>query len=299
VTIDHEWRRARIAKLLEGQREDGGFGVHPYSKWKGGHWRLISLVELGIPRTSLEANRAADHVLDWIAAPSEPLVIEGRERRHASMEGNALAVSCRLGKHRDKRVRHLVEVLLRAQWPDGGWNCDKDPKATHSSFHESLAPIWGLVEYHRATSDQRAWDAALAAGELLLRHEVFKSTRTGSPIDSEWMHIHWPHYWHYDFFHGLRALSMLGKAGDPRAAAALQHLDELREPDGTWRASGRRYWTRSTEVVDWGDAHQVITPAAERIRPMSRYVANSARSDPGGRSKARDSARLDPGARNP
>src|SRR6185312_16703333 len=82
--VDHEWRRARIAKLLEGQREDGGFGVHPYSKWKGGHWRLISLVELGIPRTSLEANRAADHVLDWIAALSEPLVIEGRERRHAS-----------------------------------------------------------------------------------------------------------------------------------------------------------------------------------------------------------------------
>jgi len=297
--MDHEWRRAMIAKLVAGQQPDGGFGVHPYSKWKGAHWRLISLVELGVPRTSLEANRAADHVLDWIAAPSEPLVIDGRERRHASMEGNALAVSCRLGKHRDKRVRHLVEVLLRAQWPDGGWNCDKDPKATHSSFHESLAPIWGLVEFHRATSDQRAWDAALAAGELLLRHEVFKSTRTGSPIDSEWMHIHWPHYWHYDFFHGLRALSMLGKAGDPRAAAALQHLDELRDPDGTWRASGRRYWTRSTEVVDWGDAHQVITPAAERIRPMSRYVANSARSDPGGRSKPRNSARLDPGARNP
>jgi hypothetical protein len=277
--IDHEWRRARIAKLLEGQREDGGFGVHPYSKWKGAHWRLISLVELGVPRTSLEATRAAKTVLGWIADPEaqNPVVIEGRERRHASMEGNALGVCCRLGMHRDKRVRSLVEVLLRAQWPDGGWNCDKDPKATHSSFHESLAPIWGLVEFHRATGDQRAWNAAQATGELLLRHEVFKSTRTGKPIESEWMHIHWPHYWHYDFFHGLRALSMLGKVGDPRAADAMRHLHDLRQPDGTWRASGRRYWTESTEVVDWGDAHQVITPAAERIVPMSRYVANSAR----------------------
>ena len=226
-----------------------------------------------MPRTSLEANRAADHVLDWIAAPDEPIVVKGLERRHASKEGNALAVASRLGKHRDKRVKHLVEVLLRAQWPDGGWNCDRRPAATHSSFHESLAPIWGLVEFHRETGEQRAWDAARATGELLLRHEVFKSTRTGHPIDSEWMHIHWPHYWHYDFFHGLRALSMLGLANDPRAGAAMEHLQSLRRADGTWRASGRRYWVRSTEVVDWGDAHEVITAAAERIVPVSRYVA--------------------------
>ena len=275
--------------------------MHPYSKWKGAHWRLVSLVELGIPRTSLEANRAADSVLDWIATPlwQKPLVIAGRERRHASIEGNALAVSCRLGKHRDKRVRSLVEVLLRAQWPDGGWNCDRRPEASHSSFHETLAPIWGLVEYHRETKDQRAGDAANAAGELLLRHELFKSTRSGAPINSEWMHIHWPHYWHYDFFHGLRAVSMLGKANDPRASAALRHLDELRQADGAWRASGRRYWTKSTEVVDWGDAHQVVTPAAERIVPVSRWISRSARMDPSARSRGRNSVRSDPNVRNP
>ena len=32
--------------LLAGQRPDGGFGVHPYRKWTGAHWRLVSLVEL-------------------------------------------------------------------------------------------------------------------------------------------------------------------------------------------------------------------------------------------------------------
>jgi len=263
-----------IAGLLAGQQADGGFGVHPYSKWKGAHWRLISLIELGVPRTSLEANRAADHVLAWIAAPDDPLVIDGRERRHASMEGNALAVASRLGKHRDKRVKHLVDVLLRSQWPDGGWNCDRNPAATHSSFHESLAPIWGLVEFHRETGEQRAWDAAQSAGELLLKHEVFRSTATHEPINPEWMHIHWPHYWHYDFFHGLRALSMLGRLKDPRAKAALDHLESLRQPDGSWHAGGRRYWTRQTEAVDWGDAHEVITAAAERMVPMSRFVAS-------------------------
>ncbi len=40
-----------VKKLLSGQRADGGFGVHPYQKWTGAHWRLVSLVELGIPLT--------------------------------------------------------------------------------------------------------------------------------------------------------------------------------------------------------------------------------------------------------
>jgi hypothetical protein len=38
-----------VKKLLSGQRADGGFGVHPYQKWTGAHWRLVSHVELGIP----------------------------------------------------------------------------------------------------------------------------------------------------------------------------------------------------------------------------------------------------------
>jgi len=265
--LDPAWRKSMIANLLQGQHADGSFGVHPYSKWKGAHWRLVSLVELGVPRTNRAARAAAGTVLDWIAAPSEPRVIRGLERRHASMEGNALAVSCRLGMARDRRVRRLVDVLLRAQWPDGGWNCRSDLDARHSSFHESLAPIWGLVEYHRATRDKEALAAARRTGELLLEHRLFRSSRTGKVIDPEWQNIHWPHYWHYDFFHGLRAIAMLGLLSDQRAAEALELLRQKERPDGTWRASGRRYWRRGNvgtgvEAVTWGDAHEIVTPHA-------------------------------------
>jgi hypothetical protein len=258
-----------IAGLLKGQRPDGSFGVHPYSKWKGAHWRLVSLVELGIPRTHRAARAAAGTVLDWIAAPSRPMVIAGKERRHASMEGNALAVCCRLGMARDARVRHLVDVLLRAQWTDGGWNCDRNPRAHRSSFHESLAPVWGLVEYHRATGDARALAAAHRAAELFLEHRVFQSTITGAVINPEWLHIHWPHYWHYDFFHGLRAISMVGKLTDSRADSAIDLLLSIRRKDGTWRSTGRRYWRRAgqagVEAVDWGDAAPIVTAAAQAM----------------------------------
>jgi hypothetical protein len=256
-----------IAGLLKGQRADGSFGVGPYTKWSGAHWRLVSLVELEVPKTNRAARAAAKTVLDWIANPTwKRGVINGRERRHASMEGNALAVTCRLGMARDRRVRALAEVLLHAQWPDGGWNCDSNPQARRSSFHESLAPIWGLVEYHRATGDERAVKAARRGVELLLEHRLFRSLSTGQPIHKEWLEIHWPHYWHYDFFHGLRAVAMLGVLKDPRAADALELLHARRKPDGTWRATGHRYWrvrgVAGREVVDWGDAHQIVTPAA-------------------------------------
>jgi len=259
-----------IDGLLAGQRSDGGWGVHPYSKWRGAHWRLVSLVELGIPRSSRAARAAANTVLEWIAAPSEPRMIRGLERRHASMEGNALAVCCRLGMAKDGRVRHLVEVLLRAQWPDGGWNCRSDLDARHSSFHESLAPIWGLVEYHRETGDARVLAAARRTGELLLEHRLFRSSRTGKVIDPEWLHIHWPHYWHYDFLQGLRAMAMLGWLDDPRTADAKEQLEKRRAADGTWRVSGRRYWRRGdagtgVEAVTWGDAHQIVTPFAQAV----------------------------------
>jgi hypothetical protein len=81
-------------------------------------------------------------------------------------------------------------------------------------------------------------------------------------IHSEWLHIHWPHYWHYDFFHGLRAVALLGLIGDRRAEDAMQLLLERRRPDGTWRAGGHRYWSRTSEVAAWGDAHLMVTPAA-------------------------------------
>lgn len=138
------WRERMTTGLLAGQLADGSFGCHPYRKWKGAHWRLVSLVELGLPPGHSEGVAAAETVLSWIASPSRSWVIAGRERRHASMEGNAIFVSCRLGLASDARVRLLVERLMQAQWPDGGWNCDQHPAAWHSSFHESVTPIADL-----------------------------------------------------------------------------------------------------------------------------------------------------------
>ncbi len=93
--------------------------------------------------------------------------------------------------------------------------------------------------------------------------------KTGEPIDPEWTKIHWPHYWHYDSFHGLGAVAMAGKLADPRAKDALDLLRSQHRPDGTWAANGRRHWRKQgstgVEVVDWGDGHQMVTPIAKKL----------------------------------
>ena len=63
---------------------------------------MVSLVELGVgPEPPVLT--AVEQVLAWVAGERPVRVVAGLERRHASMEGNALAVSCRLGLAGDQR----------------------------------------------------------------------------------------------------------------------------------------------------------------------------------------------------
>jgi hypothetical protein len=252
-----------VRDLLGGQKPDGGFGVHPYAKWIGAHWRLVSLVELLIPRRDRGALAAYADVLRWLHGREHVESVRevaGRWRAHASQEGNALAVGVRLGLARDPRVRALAWRLLAWQWPDGGWNCDSRPEATHSSFHESLATLWGVAEYARATGHAPARAAARRGAELLLRHRLFRGESSGEVIHRGWLRPHWPPYWHYDVFRALVVLARLDPrlVRDRRAGEALEIVASARDGDGRWRA-GSRYWDapgeragRPAEVVDWG-----------------------------------------------
>jgi hypothetical protein len=247
-----------VRALLGGQQPDGGFGVHAYGKWSGAHWRLISLVELGIPAGEPRALAAAGTVLDWLTGPSHRRnvpVIRGLARRCGSQEGNALAVACRLGLYADERVHALATSLVEWQWPDGGWNCDRRPQAHRSSFHETLPPIWGLHEYAAATGQAPAREAARRGAELLLEHGLFRTISTGKPIRDEWLTPHWPPYWHYDVLQGLVVIARLGLGEDPRTADAKNAIERRRQPDGRWPASAR-WWkppggSRAAEAVDW------------------------------------------------
>ena len=285
-------RGPKVCTLIDGQQSDGGFGVHPYQKWTGAHWRLVSLVELGIPQGFRPAVRATNLVLNWLLGEAHVRnvpQIDGRYRRCASQEGNALAVCSRLGIARDPRVRRIAESLVEWQWPDGGWNCDRREEANHSSFNESLSTLWGLVEYYHATDDKRVAESAEKAAEFFLRHRLFRSCRTGEVRQPETFHskvhrsihsfteLHYPLYWHYDILQALTILHRAGKLADPRAEEAIDLVESKRGEGGRWRPEGY-YWSlkrktrarlavSNVEIVNWGRGgpNEFVTLNALRV----------------------------------
>ena len=263
-----------VRTLLSGQQPDGGFGGHPYAKWSGAHWRLVSLVELGVPPGEPRCVAAVEPVLAWLTGPGHRRgikVIDGLTRRCGSQEGNGLAVCCRLGLADDPRVRLLAESLIEWQWPDGGWNCDKKATGRRSSFHESLPPMWGLHEYASATGDASAKGAARRTAELFLEHRLFRRLADGEPIHPSFTVLHYPPFWHYDVLQALVVLARMGLADDPRAADGVELVESRRPPDGRWRAGGR-WWKRpgskgsNVDVVDWGSGpSELLTLNALRV----------------------------------
>jgi hypothetical protein len=244
------------------------YGVHPYGKWRGAFWRLASLVDLGVQRGHAGAVAAARQTLDWVASASRlrrihKRVIDGRVRRCASQEGLALYTCLRIGL-RDERLDTLAESLVETQWPDGGWNCDVRPEASHSSFNETWGPLLGLAEYG-------AKDAAERAAEFLLVLRLYKSHRTGEPAHPALLNLRYPPYWHYSVLVGLTALERSVGLRDPRNADALDYLESKRLPDGTWRTEGK-WWKQpgskgsNVEAVDWGEAaNELLTERATSV----------------------------------
>jgi hypothetical protein len=239
-----------------------------YAKWQGAHWVLGALADLGYPPGDEALHPLREQVLStWldkayyrdvqVATKSAVYrhsgvpVMGGRHRAHASQQGYALWFLVTLGLA-DGRCDDLVERLLHWQWPDGGWNCDRDPAADTSSFFETLLPMRGLWA-HGAPQARRA---AREAAEVLLRRRLAYRASTGALIRAEFAKLHYPLYWHYDILGGLLGMMELGLLGDPRCTDALDLLESMRLADG-WPAHARFYRPSADiashhDCADWG-----------------------------------------------
>ena len=252
---------ARVLTLLSERGPDGLIDAHPYrAKWYGAHWVLVALAELGYPSGDSALIPLREQILGWLFS-SDYLKSLGRVRRlprlHGSIEGNALWAMLKLGLA-DERADQLAERLCRAQWPDGGWNCDRRASGRSSSFTESLIPLRALSLHASIRSDRNSAEAAGAAAEFFLRHRLYVRLRDGSVIHPSFVELHYPCYWHYDILFGLTVLAESGRIGDDRCSPALDLLESKRMPDGGFPAEHRYY--RSTRamvpsqrsLVDWG-----------------------------------------------
>lgn len=275
ISLQNEVRESPlVTQLLKGVGDpklNHGRGL--YAKWQGAHWVMATLADIGYPPGDESLLPVKDALLDfWLQedfytefeADSKAKayqkngvpVMQGRHRRCASQQGNTLWMLLKLGLQ-DECLADLAERLLHWQWPDCGWNCDKNPDASHSSFMETLLPLRGLALYVQTTGDKAAADAVARAAEVFLKRHLYKRQSTGDVIHPEFTAVHYPLYWHYDILAGLKVMAEAGFINDPRCNNALDMLQGKQLPGGGWPAE-KAYYKVSDEIalnadhVNWG-----------------------------------------------
>jgi hypothetical protein len=105
----------RVAQLLAERDPNGHIPFHPYAKWYGAHWVLADLADLGYPPGDMALIPLRERVYTWLLSKSYEKRIQclnGRVRRCASQEGNALYYLLALGLA-DARTDQLAERLIQ------------------------------------------------------------------------------------------------------------------------------------------------------------------------------------------
>lgn len=252
-----------FAALLSERNKKGEIPYHPYQKWYGAHWVLAQLADLDYPPGDDSLIPLQEQIYEWLFSDRHTnsiRIINGLTRRCASQEGNAVYYLTKLGLG-DDRTEELVKKLIGYQWPDGGWNCDRNPSACNSSFMESLIPLRGLAIFGKTNNHATALKTAKKASDIFLKRYMYLGERSGEVIHPDFVHLHYPCYWHYDILFGLKVMKEAGFIGDKRCKKAIEILKLKQLPDGTFPAERKFYHLISrnelnrksgSTLADWG-----------------------------------------------
>ncbi|GAA3541091.1 hypothetical protein GCM10022222_25880 [Amycolatopsis ultiminotia] len=274
------------ARLLELQEPDGqwaggayfpaGFASSPEKNgqpWTATTWSLDSLREWGLDPAVLRERRTAELLAANSRWEYDDLPYWGGEI-DCCVNAWTLANGLWLGAD----VTGLVDWFVEHRQPDGGWNCEWAEGSKRSSFHSTLSSLKGLLAYHSMTGGTEETRAAQrSAEEYLLERRLVRRLSTGALVGPWVDAFSYPFRWLYS---GLNACSYFreaalldGTAPDPRMTEAVERIRRARQPDGTWRQTGRlpgdvwfevdvpagepsKWLTlHATRVLDWWDGH--------------------------------------------
>ncbi len=179
------------AKFLDARQESGHWGRGFYQpKWTSTHYTLLDLKNLGLPRDNKETQSSVGMIFNEAMGNDGGIHYArtpGWERSDACVDGMVLNLASYFEPARPQLSR-IVNLLLSVQMHDGGWNCEYVHGATHSSLHTTVSVLEGLLEYRKTRAGHREEEVKQAekeGREFILKHQLFKSHRTGQTINKK------------------------------------------------------------------------------------------------------------------
>jgi hypothetical protein len=196
---------------------------------------MLLLRDLGLAANNRQARRACTLLLDRGIQRDGGINYGWRGRSETCITGMVLSILSYF-RYDDSRLHTLANHLLKAQMPDGGWNCRLPYGATHASMHTTISVLEGLRLLEVAgRGDVRRLRAAQRRGrEFLLAHRLFRSHRTGNVIKSDFTRFAFPPRWHYDILRALDYFQAVGANRDPRLSEAIDIVRTRRRDNGRW-----------------------------------------------------------------
>ncbi|GAB3709359.1 prenyltransferase/squalene oxidase repeat-containing protein [Mariniluteicoccus flavus] len=243
---------------------EGPAHQEPGQPWTATYWSLLTLREWGVEPDALREDTASLLEANSRWEYDDLPFWEGEV--DACINAGTLANGSWLGRD----VSGLETWFVEHQMAEGGWNCDWVEGSQRASFHSTLNTLVGLLDHEARTGATPALvEARHRAQEYLLQRELMRSRTTGE------VHTPWATHWAYPFryYSVIRAADHFraaalhdGVGPDPRMEAAVEHIRQQRQADGTWRQQLRhegRAWCQID--VDAGQPSPWLTFTALRV----------------------------------
>jgi len=241
----YEAERKNIAKegwgkhLLDKQDPDGRWGGGMYGpKFISTTYTMLTLRLLGLPPNNLQAKRACKLFLDDGFYTDGGINFFSRKiwKHSETCVTSMILALLAYFRYSDDRIHDMAAHIIGQQMADGGWNCESYNGAIHSSFHTTISALEGLYEYECAFPEiKRRISRVRAKGhQFLLRHNLYKSHRTGDVFDKKMTTMPFPPRWRYDFVRGLDYFRSCNAPKDDRMIDAIELLKFKQKPDGRW-----------------------------------------------------------------
>ncbi len=254
------------ARFLENLRPDGTWSP---GRWTDTVWTLLTLMDCGIPSDHAPVHHAAQQFLEGRLTPEQAVDEDWLLTR---IDLCHLGFWLRIGGYflgNDLRLAHVAGTLLRAQMPDGGWNCRKrtHPQTHHSSFHTTFNVLEGLSVAAEAGILSRSvfHQSEARALEFMLAHQMYRSDQTGEIIHERFTHLTFPSHWHYTVLRGLDYLHNRREIGDPRLEDPIALLISRRNVHGSWPVEKRIPGTTLFDMEKIGGESRWNTLRALRV----------------------------------
>ncbi|MFT5086100.1 MAG: hypothetical protein ACI906_004861 [Candidatus Latescibacterota bacterium] len=250
IIRDEVCESALVSTLLAEQRREGHIDLPPHARWRGAHWVLHLLADMGCAQGDKRFFALRDQVCDWL------LSAERQEPICGSIEGHALHYLHFLGLD-DGRTDFIADRLVN--WANA-WNLGKTP----ASYAQALAALRGLTLHAQHNVEPALQQAATHLAEQLLDCGLYRKPGTETPISTDFTTLHYPCYEHADLLFALKVMAEADLAEDPRCRPAVESLKRKQLANGTFPAERKHYRVGRSDkegdsLVNWGGTHRTRT----------------------------------------